>query len=99
MLQASIALARAILSIPCTSQTVDLLLSLKIEKARIAGFILFLAERRGFEPRVGYEPTHAFQACDLNHSSISPDSISLTTFSEAADYSKTLAIRGCFRAC
>ena len=31
-----------------------------------------VAERRGFEPRVGYEPTHAFQACDLNHSSISP---------------------------
>jgi hypothetical protein len=31
-----------------------------------------LAERGGFEPPVGYEPTHAFQACDLNHSSISP---------------------------
>ncbi|MDB5772526.1 MAG: hypothetical protein JWM42_2900 [Burkholderia sp.] len=31
-----------------------------------------LAERRGFEPRIGYEPIHAFQACDLNHSSISP---------------------------
>jgi hypothetical protein len=31
-----------------------------------------MAERAGFEPAVGYEPTHAFQACDLNHSSISP---------------------------
>ena len=31
-----------------------------------------LAERAGFEPAVGYYPTHAFQACDLNHSSISP---------------------------
>ena len=32
-----------------------------------------LAERAGFEPAVGYEPTHAFQACDLNRSSISPE--------------------------
>jgi hypothetical protein len=31
-----------------------------------------LAERGGFEPPIGYEPIHAFQACDLNHSSISP---------------------------
>ena len=31
-----------------------------------------LAEEAGFEPAVGYKPTHAFQACDLNHSSISP---------------------------
>ncbi len=38
----------------------------------VAFFICFLAERGGFEPPVGYEPTHAFQACDLNHSSISP---------------------------
>src|SRR5215217_7486495 len=36
-------------------------------------FSYFLAERGGFEPPVGYEPIHAFQACDLNHSSISPD--------------------------
>ena len=34
--------------------------------------LLYLAERAGFEPAVGYYPTHAFQACDLNHSSISP---------------------------
>jgi hypothetical protein len=31
-----------------------------------------LAEQAGFEPAVGYEPTHAFQACDLNHSSTAP---------------------------
>lgn len=31
-----------------------------------------MAERGGFEPPIGYEPIHAFQACDLNHSSISP---------------------------
>jgi hypothetical protein len=34
---------------------------------------LCLAERGGFEPPIGYEPIHAFQACDLNHSSISPE--------------------------
>ena len=32
-----------------------------------------MAEKAGFEPAVGYKPTHAFQACDLNHSSTSPD--------------------------
>ena len=32
-----------------------------------------LAEGAGFEPAVGYKPTHAFQACDLNRSSTSPD--------------------------
>ena|GEM_PF-1588224 len=31
-----------------------------------------LAERGGFEPPLGYYPKHAFQACDLNHSSTSP---------------------------
>ena len=31
-----------------------------------------LAERAGFEPALGYYPKHAFQACDLNHSSTSP---------------------------
>ena len=31
-----------------------------------------LAERAGFEPAEGYEPSHAFQACDLNRSSTSP---------------------------
>ena len=38
----------------------------------IRGFFLCLAERGGFEPPIGYEPIHAFQACDLNHSSTSP---------------------------
>src|SRR5471032_3432106 len=33
-----------------------------------------LAERGGFEPPIGYEPIHAFQACDFNHSSTSPAS-------------------------
>ena len=32
-----------------------------------------MAERAGFEPALGYYPKHAFQACDLNHSSISPE--------------------------
>jgi hypothetical protein len=31
-----------------------------------------MAERGGFEPPSGYYPEHAFQACDLNHSSTSP---------------------------
>jgi hypothetical protein len=31
-----------------------------------------VAERGGFEPPVGYKPTHAFQACALNRSAISP---------------------------
>ncbi len=33
---------------------------------------LYLAERAGFEPALGYSPKHAFQACDLNRSSTSP---------------------------
>ncbi len=52
-------------------------------------FYSHLAERGGFEPPIGYEPIHAFQACDLNHSSISPEFGS--RFREAADYSKTSA--------
>ena len=31
----------------------------------------FLAQRRGFEPPVGFRPTHDFQSCSLNHSDIS----------------------------
>ena len=42
-------------------------------KKPLAGLFI-LAERAGFEPAVGYEPTHAFQACDLNRSSTSPAS-------------------------
>ena len=33
----------------------------------------YLAEQAGFEPAEGYEPSHAFQACDLNRSSTAPD--------------------------
>src|SRR4051812_9404857 len=33
-----------------------------------------LAERGGFEPPVPFWSTHAFQACALNHSAISPAS-------------------------
>ena len=47
---------------------------------------VYLAERGGFEPPIGYEPIHAFQACDLNHSSISPDGFSHVC--EAAYYNK-----------
>ena len=32
----------------------------------------FLAEREGFEPSVRYQRTHAFQACALSRSAISP---------------------------
>ena len=49
---------------------------------------MFLAERGGFEPPIGYEPIHAFQACDLNHSSISPDGFTNALVREAAYYSK-----------
>jgi hypothetical protein len=56
----------------------------------LEGAVIFLAERGGFEPPVGYEPTHAFQACDLNHSSISP--FWLAFLNQAADYSKPALI-------
>lgn len=32
-----------------------------------------MAERKGFEPSIRYKRIHAFQACDFNHSSTSPD--------------------------
>jgi hypothetical protein len=41
-------------------------------KNRPRGAVLYLAEKAGFEPALGYYPKHAFQACDLNHSSTSP---------------------------
>ena len=44
----------------------------KKKALRIKGLFCILAERAGFEPAVGCYPTHAFQACDLNHSSTSP---------------------------
>ena len=36
---------------------------------------IILAERMGFEPMLPFWGKHAFQACLLNHSSISPGSI------------------------
>ena len=35
-------------------------------------YVIFLAERVGFEPTIGYSPIHAFQACAFNRSAISP---------------------------
>ena len=35
-------------------------------------YTYLMAEEEGFEPSVGYSPTHAFQACALNHSAILP---------------------------
>ena len=35
-------------------------------------YVIKFAERKGFEPPVPFWSTHAFQACLLNHSSISP---------------------------
>ena len=37
-----------------------------------------MAEGAGFEPALGYSPKHAFQACDLNHSSTLPMRLSKT---------------------
>ena len=42
-----------------------------------------LAEKAGFEPAVRCR-THAFQACALNHSAISPLKIKLITCDKAA---------------
>ena len=44
----------------------------KKKKTLTVDFWNVVAERGGFEPPSGYYPEHAFQACDLNHSSISP---------------------------
>ncbi len=33
--------------------------------------VFCLAQRRGFEPPVSFQPTHDFQSCSLNHSDIS----------------------------
>ena len=47
-----------------------------VKKPPEGGFKL-LAEEAGFEPAVGYKPTHAFQACDLNRSSTLPNNLPL----------------------
>src|SRR5690606_24613185 len=70
-----------------THKSALMLSAQKIGHRTVAYFSNMLAERRGFEPRLGYEPKHAFQACDLNHSSISPDG-STWRCHEAAYYSK-----------
>ncbi|CAG4883848.1 protein of unknown function [Georgfuchsia toluolica] len=44
----------------------------RLNISMLSYYALSMAERAGFEPAVGYEPTHAFQACDLNRSSTSP---------------------------
>lgn len=41
-----------------------------------------MAERKGFEPSIRYSRIHAFQACDLNHSSTSLWTIILNCYSE-----------------
>ena len=41
------------------------------KKSTRLGAIPILAERRGFEPPIGF-PIHAFQACTLDHSDTSP---------------------------
>ena len=71
--QAAESLVSDSLRIPRVSRAGGLLFSAAKQKARLRGLLYFLAEKGGFEPPVGYEPTHAFQACDLNHSSISPE--------------------------
>ena len=35
----------------------------------------YLAQSLGFEPRVGYQPTHDFQSCALDHSANSASSV------------------------
>lgn len=52
----------------------DTTLGRKEKRAAKPVFPSVLAERAGFEPAEGYEPSHAFQACDLNRSSTSPGS-------------------------
>ena len=84
-------LASPALRIPRAGPAGALLLSARKQKNRPPEgglFFGFLAERGGFEPPIGYEPIHAFQACDLNHSSISPDGCTNALVREAAYYSK-----------
>src|SRR5471032_2536893 len=70
--------AGAALRIPRARPAGALLLSAAAQNKKATRGWLFafvsLAERGGFEPPIGYEPIHAFQACDFNHSSTSPAS-------------------------
>ena len=42
------------------------------KKRNLANTKFLLAESLGFEPKVGYQPTHDFQSCALDHSANSP---------------------------
>ncbi len=41
------------------------------KRTPVFGCSFCLAQRRGFEPPVSFQPTHDFQSCSLNHSDIS----------------------------
>lgn len=61
-----------------------------MKKPPEGGFKL-LAEEAGFEPAVGYKPTHAFQACDLNRSSTLPYKPLIIRFPEGFPLKASLA--------
>ena len=52
------------------------------------------AERKGFEPPVPFWGTHAFQACLLNHSSISPSFLNCKSKTNKSDVKQRLCIIG-----
>ena len=54
-------------------KALNLLETADVKKRARWRVILILAERKGFEPSIRYKRIHAFQACDFNHSSTSPD--------------------------
>ena len=47
----------------------------KVKHADSFEISVLLAQSLGFEPRVGYQPTHDFQSCALDHSANSASSI------------------------
>ena len=51
---------------------ITLLQSIYVKKPARVTCWFFSAERMGFEPMVPFRGTHAFQACQFNHSCISP---------------------------
>ena len=55
----------------CTGLEIECLRQLKGNKKRYSLNCIFLAEREGFEPSIGF-PIHAFQACALSHYATSP---------------------------
>ena len=52
---------------------VTFLVTPNIKKCTTVLVVRFFAERSGFEPEIPFWSIHAFQACLLSHSSISPD--------------------------